>query len=449
MEIKKEFFNNMKSILNNEDFEKFCESFNDLAKRGLVVNNLKIDIQNFIKNLEMPLVSLPYGEDCFILNSDEKVGDKILHHAGAFYMQEPSAMVAGKILPLKEGDIVLDICASPGGKTFQIAKRLENGIVFANEINFERAKVLQSNIERLGLNNVVVTNFSSKELTDFYINRFDAVLVDAPCSGEGMMRKEKKAVNQWTGSLTDDCVKMQREIIDNVDKLLKENGYIVYSTCTYSPKENEQMIKYIVDKGYEIQNIGGIEGSTPGLSIKGYNTHLAKRFYPHSSFGEGQFVCLLQKKKEAEQTIRFKPLTMLRTSEIKLVNEFISAYTTAEFAKLISNNLIVRDNVIYYCPNVKMVCADKKVVNYGVRMGEIVKNRFEPNHNLFTSFGRYFKTIIELDEKNCFHYLKGNTLNVSQPNGWCVVSYLGCCVGGGKIVNGVLKNHYPKGLRLF
>lgn len=447
--IENDFYLKVKNILPEKEYDDFCVALSNPPKRGLVFNNLVMDKKDFLNNFGYNLQQLDYDEDCYILNSEDKMGGNIFHHVGAIYMQEPSAMVAGIYIPLKKGDIVLDACAAPGGKTFQIAKRLD-GVLVSNEIDFERVKVLNSNVQRLGLNNVMVTNFTPEYLAQCYPNKFDCILVDAPCSGEGMFRKEDKAITQWSQDYVKVCADRQKDILSYYDKTLKQGGYLMYSTCTYSVEENEEVVAFLVDKGYKVLNMGKILGESNGIMLKQYNTHLAKRFYPHKSSGEGQFVCLLQKNAENNEhpihirVNRFK----VGATEFKLTCQFFKDNLTTQAFDIVKDRLFIRDENVYYVKDKSLIVDDKKIINYGVKLGSVIKNRFEPNHNLFKSFSNYFLRKVELNQKDSYEYLKGNTVDVELDNGWCVVNYLSAPLGGGKIVNGLLKNHYPKGLRL-
>ena len=447
MDINK-FYERMKQILGEDEYEKFYSSLVCSHKKGLAFNSKKMQRENFLNNFEYSLKPLDLGEDNFVVKTEDKMGGHILHHAGAFYMQEPSAMIAGFKLPLKKGYKVLDACAAPGGKTFQISKRLD-GVLVSNEIELDRARILNSNVERLGLSNVIITNMSPEELGNSYVDKFDCVLVDAPCSGEGMFRKEDQAIAQWSQDYVELCAKRQKDILTNVDKVLKENGYLMYSTCTYSVEENEQVVAFLVDLGYQIIDLGEIDGSSSGIKIDGYNTHLSKRFYPHISNGEGQFVCLLKKEKENNGFMpKPKPHKEVGRTELRILKEFFENNLSLGFYESIKDCLLQRGDAFYYCKDKSLVTNDKKTLSLGVKLGVIIKNRFEPSHNLFTAFSSYFIRKVELTAKQAEDYIKGNTVLLDCDNGWCAVNYLGCCVGGGKMVNGVLKNHYPKGLRL-
>lgn len=447
MEIKQGFFDEMKNILPSNEFDDFCSALNTPYKKGLVVNLNKVSESDFLSNVYYEMKKLPYGQSCFLLDNDNKLGGEILHRAGAFYLQEPSAMIPGIVLPIKNSDIVLDVCASPGGKTFQIARRLQ-GSMLSNEIDFSRAKTLLSNVERLGLNNVVVSNFSSQDLAKYYPNKFDCIIIDAPCSGEGMFRKEDYAREQWSKEYVLQCANMQNEIIRNINQTLKTGGYLVYSTCTFSIEENEMNVAKLVDMGYEIVDIGTIAGESKGVKIDKYNTDLCKRFYFHKAFGEGQFVALLKKTAQTETSHRKERIIKkVGNSYRKLVVDFVCENADEQLQKLIENNLYAKNDAIYYTKNAELLVRDNAVLSYGVKLGNIVKGRFEPCHNLFTAFGNYFNKQIDVNKKDADKYLKGETLASTLDNGWCVVTYLSVVLGGGKIVNGIVKNHYPKGLR--
>ena len=443
MELSNDFLISMKEVLDEKEYDLFIESLSQKPSRGLVINNLKVDKSIFLQAFEQKLKSLPFDEYCFKLETEEKLGNSLLHKAGAFYLQEPSAMLPALSLPLKAGDLVLDVCASPGGKSFQIAKRLD-GVIVSNEIDFERAKKLQSNLERLGVKNSIITNFTSEDLAKNYPNSFDCLIVDAPCSGEGMFRRDEVARRQWSKSLVEAINKIQFEILNNVDSCLKEGGYLVYSTCTFSLEENEKVVAHLVDLGYKIQTLPQIAGAVDGVKIAGYDTQMAKRIYPHNKLGEGQFVCLLKKLKNCTGQVKgyqIKP----NVNEQKLVEEFFSVNLDIAFD--FKKEIVIKDKIVYFCPD-KNLIRKINIINYGVKLGSIEKNRFEPHHNFFTAFGKNFKRKLNLSEVDTLKIMQGQTINSSCPNGWVALAYKGCYFAGGKAVNGIVKNHYPKGLRL-
>ncbi len=441
--IKEEFFERMKSILPQDEYGQFLRAIKEPYKRGLVLNKAKLSEEKLEHTYK--LTKLPYGDACYLLE-EEALGGEIFHRVGAFYLQEPSAMIPGIVVPVKNGDRVLDMCSAPGGKTFQIARRL-NGTLVSNEIDYQRAKILLSNVERLGLNNTIVTNFSPKELSQLYPSKFDCVLVDAPCSGEGMFRKEEYATEQWTVEYVDRCAKMQQEILLCADKVLKDGGYLVYSTCTFSTEEDEENIKMLTQMGYELVGVGEIAGQSPAVQLEDCDTSFCKRFYFHHSYGEGQFVGVLKKCTTSDPVhSKDRPIERLGNAFKKLVGEFLNTYTNGLLGK-IENNLVAKNDAIYYSPDPSLLVKSNNIMSFGVKLGVVVKNRFEPCHNLWTAFGDKFKTKVELNKTDAERYLKGEAISKEAPNGWCAVSFDDVILGGGKVVDGLVKNHYPKGLR--
>lgn len=444
-DIKDDFKKEIENIM-GPDASKYFLCLEDKPQKGLCVNNKKISPEDFIKINNFKIEQLGFNENCFKYLGDEKLGLSVLHMAGAFYMQEPSAMIPGIVLPIKDGDLVLDMCASPGGKTFQIARRL-NGVLLSNEIDFSRAKVLEENVERLGLDNVLVSSFSPQKLGELYEGVFDSVIVDAPCSGEGMFRREKQARDNWSKDYVAHCSKLQKEILLSATKCLKLGGHLVYSTCTFSKEENEENVKFLIDNGFEVLNIDKVFGGVNGISIKGYDTHLAKRFYPQNGVGEGQFVCLAKKVLGADNRELKKSKFMLLRRDESIVENFLKENFCGLWDK-ISSGLVKKNDSIFYSPNKTLILDEKKVLSFGVKLGVILNGRFEPSYNLFSAFGAYCKIKCDLTKAEAEEYFKGHTINFkSSEKGWCVVRYNGISLGGGKLVDGVIKNHYPKGLR--
>ena len=430
---RNEFLNKMQQLLGDE-FENFEQSLNKKSQKSLIVNENKIDIKTFKDIVDFSIEQIAYEKAGFYID-DEKRGRHPLHHAGAFYLQEPSAMFTVNAYKFKGNEKVLDMCAAPGGKTIQIANRIPNGILVSNEYVASRSQILFSNVERMGLKNVIITNENPNNLAKAYANTFDVCLVDAPCSGEGMFRKGEDVINHWNGNLPKMCAERQKEILISADKTLKQNGVLIYSTCTYSIEENEDIVNWLIEEhDYEILDIDC-------EMVRGINMPQAVRLYPHKVKGEGQFVAVLKKKKEND---------LLPSSNLKLTKDK-SAET------FVGNTLNKRYEIFEYKDNSYFV-ADinfvKKNINYvslGVVVGQNLKSRFEPHHNLFTAFKNDFK--IKLDyqynQLEIQKYLKGETLNVDLQDGYGVISASGCALGGFKISKGMFKNLYPKGLRNF
>lgn len=442
MELPKQFLVRMKELLQDE-FDDFINSYQDSPVKSFFVNENKILIDKFKDVCDWNII--PYKKG-FILNDEVKVGKSIEHHSGMIYMQELSAMMPTTFLPLVGDEWVLDMCASPGGKSIQVANRLKTGFLVSNEIVKSRAQTLQSNIERMGLKNMCVTNNEPSELSKCFEGVFDAIVVDAPCSGEGMFRKDVNAITNWSPEHVESCAKRQLNILEEANKMLKENGYLLYSTCTFSVEENERVVKEFVNKhNYKIIPLY-CEGATNGIKFEQADTENTLRFYPHKFSGEGQFVALLQKMEKSnyvlKDKIHLKPLKEFKT-EYLIFKQFCEA--TLNNWEDIINKAVYNNNTIYYSANKKLAEAGARLINCGVKLGEIIKGRFEPNHNLVTVFGDKFKTIIDLDNVGTNKYLKGEVLNISGF-GYVALSYKGVVFAFGKASN-VIKNHYPKGLR--
>ena len=237
MKLNEVFLNRMKSIL-GEDYAQFLASLEEPSVKSIYVNENKISVENFLKIIDFSTEQISYEKAGFYVDNDKK-GRHPLHHAGAFYMQEPSAMFTINALKFKGDEKVLDMCAAPGGKSIQIANRIPNGVLVSNEIVKSRSEILFSNIERMGLRNVIISNDTPENIGNAYGNCFDVCVVDAPCSGEGMFRKGADITAQWNENLDEMCAIRQLEILSHADKTLKQGGYLIYSTCTYSIKENE------------------------------------------------------------------------------------------------------------------------------------------------------------------------------------------------------------------
>ena len=423
----------MKVILGDE-FKDFNESLNKPIVKSIYVNENKIKVEDFKKIADFSIEQVPYEKAGFYVDN-EKRGRHPLHHAGAFYMQEPSAMFTVNSIKFKGDEKVLDLCAAPGGKSIQIANRIPNGVLVSNEIFKSRSEILYSNIERMGLKNVIITNETPENIADAYGNTFDVVVVDAPCSGEGMFRRGAEVTEQWYPELNDMCAHRQLNILECADKTLKQQGLLIYSTCTYSPIENEGVVKeFLKIHDYELININ--ENLPRGIDMPE-----VVRLYPHKVRGEGQFVAVMKKRSKNFSSCA----SGLKLTNSKITNDFMQTnlFTSEDFVEYM--------NYSYYTPQRDMI---KKRINYvsiGVRLGYVNGNRFEPHHNLFTAFGREFKLQLCLDfnDERVKKYLRGETLDVDFPDGFGAILVNNCPLGGFKISKGKFKNFYPKGLRNF
>lgn len=444
MNLPIEFLNNMQNLL-GKDYEKFYKSMNNESIKGLRVNTKKIDIDTLKTLIPSLKDKIPYT-NAFYIDAKEKYGSSPYHHAGLFYIQEPSAMQPALCTDINKDAVVLDMCASPGGKSGQLAEMLnDNGVLVSNEIITSRATILKENMDRLGYKNVIVTSTTPQNLTRIG-KIFDVILIDAPCSGEGLFRRDESAVKQWNDGINEMNATRQLELLNLATKMLKDGGKIIYSTCTFSKLENEDVVdKFLNDNpDFKLNEINE--------NLKDYSSSLIKpncqRVMPHLHKGEGQFYACLQNTNPNQiDNKHYDYLENLKQSEKTILKDFISS--TINDINL--NEIKSYQGNILLPPKREINTKSIFILKYGINMGKIEKNRFIPNHNLFTSLGNKFKLKINLtDEKNVIKYLKGEQLEVDDTTmkGYVVVCVNGFALGGGKVQNGKVNNLYPKYLRI-
>ncbi len=438
----------MRALL-KADFELYEKAINDEPVRAFRVNTDKIPLEDFEKLNTFSCGKIPYVENGFYLEHD-KIGNHPFHHAGMIYVQEPAAMAPAECVEIEPDWTVLDMCAAPGGKSSQIKNKLgEKGVLVSNEIIPSRCKILTGNIERLGLLNCVTTCLDTKRLTALFPDTFDLIMVDAPCSGEGMFRKEQIAIDEWSEENVKMCAARQKEILENAAKCLKSGGYIVYATCTFSLDENEMVVDAFLKAHSEFKLCEVTdrvkESTSDGICFDGCeceNIHFARRFYPHVSRGEGQFMAVLRHKGESYPTPK-KPTKMAEKID-NLVFNFLDDVLESYDKSYVT---MYNQNPVYFTPDFDV--PKGAAFSCGVTIGEVKKGYIQPHHQFFMAMGSRFKRKIELtpDSDDLRRYLHGEEITVDLPNGWAAVTVCGCTVGGGKVVGGRLKNHYPKGLR--
>ncbi|MBO5322278.1 MAG: RNA methyltransferase [Clostridia bacterium] len=442
-----EYENRMKKLL-GEDFAAYKNELENPPVKAFRVNTDKISLEEFEKINVFSNNKIPYVENGFYLEYD-KIGNHPYHHAGLIYVQEPAAMAPAECIDINPNWRVLDMCAAPGGKSTQIKNKLgERGVLVSNEIIPSRCKILTGNIERLGLHNAVTTCMESGKLATVFANCFDMVMVDAPCSGEGMFRKEETAVSEWSESNVLMCAKRQAEILDNAVCTLKSGGYIIYATCTFSLEENEMTVDAFLKRHPDFEIIPVNDRvkkyTSDGICFEGcecQNIHFARRFYPHKAKGEGQFMAVLHHKSEEAETAVIKPIT---AKTDKTVTEFLEDTLVNYNPDFVTT---YNGNPVYY--NNQLPIRDGQAFCCGITIGEIRKNRILPHHQFFTALGNEFKRKINLtaDSNEIIKYLHGEEIDADCENGWAAVLVDGFPLGGAKVVNGRAKNHYPKGLR--
>ena len=443
-----EFQKRMKNLLGDE-YNDFLISYDEKPVRAFRVNTDKISLEDFQKLNIFSKETIPYVENGFYFDYDG-IGNHPYHHAGMFYIQEPAAMVPVESININPDWRVLDLCAAPGGKSSQIKNKLgENGVLVSNEIVPSRCKILTGNMERMGFKNVVTTCMHPQKLAKEFPEAFDMIMVDAPCSGEGMFRKEDIAIQEWTPENVVMCAQRQEEILDCAVRMLKDGGYIVYSTCTFSLEENEMTVDSFLQRHPDFELVPATEkvkeNTADGIKFDGCKCEHIKytrRCYPHKTKGEGQFVAVLHNTNESYVSIsgaEGKKEKIDRTV-IDFLNDTLISYNA-------ENVLMYNGNPVYFTPDFPI--RKGSAFSCGVTIGEIRKNYIQPHHQFFMAMGDDFKRKIELSAESdeIKKYLHGEEFNTDCPNGWAVVLVDGCTVGGVKVSNGKAKNHYPKGLR--
>ncbi|PLR98885.1 RsmF rRNA methyltransferase first C-terminal domain-containing protein [Bacillus sp. T33-2] len=454
MDLPTEFKQKMTRLL-QEEAGPFFSTYEQPKASGLRINPLKISQKEWDKLSPFPLKKIPFVHGGYYYEPDEtQPGKHPYHQAGLYYIQEPSAMfVAGQLAPAP-GERVLDLCAAPGGKTTQLAGMMENkGMLVANEINPKRAKALSENIERLGVTNTIVLNEAPAKLAGIFAGYFDKILVDAPCSGEGMFRKDGDAVRFWSEDHMIDCSILQRDILKSAYSMLKEGGILVYSTCTFSPEENEQSVeRFLADlpdiELVEIKKENGIAPGNPDWSNTGLmELEKTARLWPHLLRGEGHF------------TAKFRKSGVSGASKVKSFTSNAPRSQIKDFDRFKEMNLsgVSYDNYflagqqIYSLPGDAFDLKGLKVVRPGLHLGEFKKNRFEPNHSLAIALSaENAKNIYSVSSTgdDWLRYLKGNTFSTGLDRGWILITVDGFPIGWGKEAKGIIKNFYPKGLRI-
>lgn len=464
MELPIDFKRKMNHLLDEEEYNGLIRSYEEPESKGIRTNTNKLSPEALRKRLCFEAQGVPWCEDGFYIDSEVRPGKNPDYYCGLYYVQEATAMAAVEALAPVPGDWVLDLCGAPGGKSTQIASKLQGqGLLVANELVNTRAGILSTNIERMGISNALVTNEFPERLVDSFYESFDKVLVDAPCSGEGMFRKDPGALKDWSLERVERCVGKQQKILETAHRLLKTEGILVYSTCTFSPEENEQIIEEFIRKyAYEIEEIKLVGLKDHGkVNWTKYETEEIKktlRIMPMKVKGEGHFIARLRKKedhseiKEITQGKGKTKLKRLTKQEEKDFYDFGEANFTMDFLEDLKDRLYLSGEHIYAFPrgiDLERV-NNLKILRPGLHLGVLKKNRFEPSYALAMALKTsQFKNVLDLQEEEmAYQYLKGETLGIEEGKGWILVCYQGFPLGFGKASENMIKNHYPKGLRI-
>lgn len=459
MNLPIEFEKKMKAFLGDE-WDDFLYSYDNNRFQALRFNTLKVQSpEERMRILKVLGISsdkrVSWANEAYYFDENVRPGKHPYHEMGLYYIQEPSAMSAAALLAPKPGMRVLDLCAAPGGKSTQLATYLgDSGLLVSNEINTQRSRILSQNIERMGIKNAIVTNEDSFVLASHFPGFFNAIQVDAPCSGEGMFRKLPEAIEQWSMENVAICAARQKEILDNAAVMLKPGGTIVYSTCTFSKEENEDVIEYFLEKHSD------------------FTLEEMERFWPHKVDGEGHFVAKLVRRgsvdtgfKSDRQTKKIKnnknrkneTKPALTKENMKLLSEFLDETISDDMAALIKNSrLVMFGEQLYRLPDMEVDIKGLKVQRAGLHIGEFKKQRFEPSHSLALALKlSEAKNVVKLtcDNPQTIGFFNGQSVMLSDEQaaeckkGWALVCVDGYPAGWGKVNGTQVKNHYPKGLR--
>ena len=427
--LPQEFLERMQAQL-GEEYTRYLESLERPRAVALRFNPLKgkMPVLDFVKE---PVPWEPMG---YYYDPESRPGLHPYHEAGVYYLQEASAMAPVTLLDPQPGERICDLCAAPGGKSTQIAGRLGgDGFLLCNEYSPKRAKILSRNIERLGISNALVTNETPQNLAKYLRGYFHRVLIDAPCSGEGMFRKEEAAITDWSQETVEMCARRQAEILDAGSQLVCPGGRLVYSTCTFAPEENEQAIAAFLERHPDFYP-ETVEAPWFAAGEQG-----SFRLWPHKLLGEGHFAAVLRRSGDEE-------VTQAPTTGEKLPKLWL------EFAKELDIDLpqgkaVLFGQSLYWAPLEMPDLRGLKVLRPGLELGEVKKDRFEPAHALALWLCDCNNTHdLSSDSQQISKYMHGETVP-SDRKGWCLVRVDGYSIGWGKGDKTVLKNHYPKGLR--
>lgn len=448
-ELPQEFIDKMKSLLGKES-DEFFKSLNCASKKAITVNYSRITKDTFEKlaNFEHKKIE---GIENGYFTDGLKFEKHILSHLGCIYSQEPSAMLPVELMGIEQDDLVLDVCASPGGKSIQILEKLNNsGFLVSNEIVYSRAKILYENLTRLGFKNYAITCNSPEDYAKTTM-KFDKILVDAPCGGEGMIRKSGFDTKAFSLSNIETNAKRQLSILNSVKNLLRAGGILVYSTCTYDPKENEEVVANFLKENPDFSLVAPdkkfLNLATCGIRLGEIPTNLALRRYPHLHDGEGQFVAVL--KKTGEESIDSKDFYAENFSPVFRKDMADILKETKGKIDLNGLNLYKRGDSIFASPNVYINFKHLNLLTIGTVLGNLQKGVLKINHSFYHTYPERFITKIELDETQVKKYIHGEEVEINENlNGIAVVTYFDIALGGGKCVNGKLKNYYPKELRI-
>lgn len=460
-----EFENRMKEML-GEEYEAYLESFGQERRYGLRVNRLKLSPEELAQLVPFPVKPISWVDNGYFYNGEDSPARHPFYAAGLYYLQEPSAMTPAALFRVEPGERVLDLCAAPGGKATELGAKLQGkGVLVANDISNSRAKALLRNLELFGVPNLFVTNESPARLAQRFQGFFDKILVDAPCSGEGMFRKDPAVVRAWTPHKPEECAAMQREILEEAVTMLKPGGKLLYSTCTFAPEENEGTISWFLEQFPQMRLLPleqhpGFAHGNPQWGNGNQELSKCVRLWPHRMEGEGHFLALLEKTPEEMQNQETSPRKDRKnrggskgsrlSGEEKELRKLLEKFFEGGNFQLDWEHLEIRGERIYQVPELPKDLRGIHFLRNGLFLGEWKKNRFEPSQPLALALKPEnvpSAFCLKADDPRVEKYLHGETIPVEKgetplEKGWQLVCVERFSIGWGKLVNGVLKNKY-------
>ena len=456
MNLPQIFVEQMKEILGPE-LPEYLESYEKPKFTGLRVNTSKISVEEFERISPFKtLRRVPWTPNGYYYTEEDAPTKHPYYYAGLYYIQEPSAMTPASVLPVEPGERVLDLCAAPGGKATELGAKLRHeGLLVANDASASRTKALLKNLEVFGLPNILVTSEMGDKLDRYFHEYFDKILIDAPCSGEGMFRKQAHMIPAWERQGPEVFSKMQREILDQAANLLKPGGTMLYSTCTFSKLENEGSIDYFLSNHpeFHLLDIPQSEGFAPGqpeLVDSTFPLEKCVRLFPHKIDGEGHFLALLQK--DGERT----PNALESAGKPSKLPQELTDFLKDVSMPVDTTRIQIKDTKVFLMPEGLSGCKGLRFLRSGLYMGELLKKRFEPSQAFAMVLKKEeYASVIDLPatDERIIRYLKGETIEIedgesTKDAGWQLVCVDGYPLGWGKLIRGTLRNKYFSGWRM-
>ena len=456
LKLSEEYLNRMRDLLGEEEFSAYLKSFDEERLYGLRVNTAKVTPEAFPELVSWDLKPVPWIPNGFYYEGTERPAKDPYYYAGLYYLQEPSAMTPAMLLPVEPGDRVLDLCGAPGGKSTELGVKLAGkGVLISNDISNSRAKALLKNLELWGISNICVTSETPDKLADVFGPWFDKILIDAPCSGEGMFRKDDDMVKSYEERGPEYYSEIQKEITDQAVRMLAPGGLLLYSTCTFSRCEDEEIICHILENHQEMEliRLPLFEGASGGIGLDG-----CIRLFPHKIKGEGHFISLLRKNGGgAERTAagsRERSGTEPQGKKAPALPTELTDFFALMNREFDGSRIMIKNDSVYYLPENFVPAKELRYLRTGLLLGELKNKRFEPGQALaMTLHAEEFRQTIswKKEDDRVIRYLKGETISLTPEEGpvkgWCLVCVDGYPLGFAKGTGMALKNKYYPGWR--